>query len=469
MNDLDFAYRLYFEYDNYFESTLPNRRTKHSDILSLINRLHNSNIFSVNEIGKSVLGKEIFLITAGKGKTKIFLWSQMHGDESTATRALFDIFNFFLSSDNMSDFKNKLLEQTTIYFMPMVNPDGAEIFQRGNFFNFDINRDFEKLQTPEAKILKATFDLIKADFGFNLHDQSRLYSAGHNFKQATISLLAPPFNIENSLDDIRVKSMMLSGKIFSIISSFIPGHIARYSDEYEPRAFGDNFQKLGTSTILIESGGWKNDPEKLFVRKMNFITLLSAFKSIQEGNYLNESLDTYNSIPLNQKDLFDLVIRNLKINNNGFEYLIDIGINREEINCNSEKGFYVKSNIEDIGDLSVFFGYEDFDFSGMEINVGKTYPVLFKSISEIENLDFPSLYSQGYTNVILKDKNFIEKYSPLPINIIIDQNIIHNEIKTGISANLIIVKDRLVKYIILNGFLIEPQFTDNNIINGTVI
>lgn len=469
MNDLDFAYRLYFEYDNYFESTLPNRRTKHSDILSLINRLHNSNIFSVNEIGKSVLGKEIFLITAGKGKTKIFLWSQMHGDESTATRALFDIFNFFLSSDNMSDFKNKLLEQTTIYFMPMVNPDGAEIFQRGNFFNFDINRDFERLQTPEAKILKATFDLIKADFGFNLHDQSRLYSAGHNFKQATISLLAPPFNIENSLDDIRVKSMMLSGKIFSIISSFIPGHIARYSDEYEPRAFGDNFQKLGTSTILIESGGWKNDPEKLFVRKMNFITLLSAFKSIQEGNYLNESLETYNSIPLNQKDLFDLVIRNLKINNNGFEYLIDIGINREEINCNSEKGFYVKSNIEDIGDLSVFFGYEDFDFSGMEINVGKTYPVLFKSISEIENLDFPSLYSQGYTNVILKDKNFIEKYSPLPINIIIDQNIIHNEIKTGISANLIIVKDRLVKYIILNGFLIEPQFTDNNIINGTVI
>ncbi len=468
MNDLDFAYRLYFDYDNYFESSLPNRRTKHSDILALIERLHKSNIFSVNEIGKSVLGKEIFLISAGTGKTKIFLWSQMHGDESTATRALFDIFNFFLSSDNMSDFKNKLFEHTTIYFMPMVNPDGAEMFQRGNFFNFDVNRDFERLQTPEAKILKATFDLIKADFGFNLHDQSRLYSAGHNFKQATISLLAPPFDVENSLDDVRIKSMQLTGKIFSIISSFIPGHIARYSDDYEPRAFGDNFQKLGTSTILIESGGWKNDPEKLFVRKMNFIALLSAFKSIQEGNYLNESLDTYNSIPLNQKDLFDLVIRNLKINNNGFEYLIDIGINREEINCSSEKGFYVKSNIEDIGDLSVFFGYEDFDFSGMEVYFGKTYPVLFKSIREIEDLDFPSLYSQGYTNVILKDKSFSEKYSPLPINIIIDQNIIHDEIKTGISANLIIVKDRQVKYIILNGFLIEPRVTDNNFINGTV-
>ena len=468
MNDLDFAYRLYFDYDNYFESSLPNRRTKHSDILALIERLHKSNIFSVNEIGKSVLGKEIFLISAGTGKTKIFLWSQMHGDESTATRAIFDIFNFFLSNDNMSDFKNKLLEKTTIYIMPMVNPDGAEIFQRSNFFNFDVNRDFARLQTPEAKILKATFDLIKADFGFNLHDQSRLYSAGHNFKQATISLLAPPFDVENSLNDIRIRSMMLSGKIFSIISSFIPGHIARYSDEYEPRAFGDNFQKLGTSTILIESGGWKNDPEKLFVRKINFITLLSAFKSIQEGSYLNESLETYNSIPLNQKDLFDLVIRNLKINNNGFEYLIDIGINREEINCESEIGFYVKSIIEDTGDLSVYFGYEDFDLTGMEISIGKTYPVLFESIKEIENLDFHSLHSQGYTNVILKNKNFIGEYSPLPINIITDQNIIQNEIKSGTSANLVIIKDRQVKYIILNGFLIEPLVSDNYLINGTI-
>ncbi len=468
MNDLDFAYRLYFEYDNYIEPTLPNRRTKHSDILPLIDKLRNSNIFSVNEIGKSALGKELFLITAGTGNTKIFLWSQMHGDESTATRAIFDIFNFFLSNDNMSDFKNKLLEKTTIYIMPMVNPDGAEIFQRSNFFNFDVNRDFARLQTPEAKILKATFDLIKADFGFNLHDQSRLYSAGHNFKQATISLLAPPFDVENSLNDIRIRSMMLSGKIFSIISSFIPGHIARYSDEYEPRAFGDNFQKLGTSTILIESGGWKNDPEKLFVRKINFITLLSAFKSIQEGSYLNESLETYNSIPLNQKDLFDLVIRNLKINNNGFEYLIDIGINREEINCESEIGFYVKSIIEDTGDLSVYFGYEDFDLTGMEISIGKTYPVLFESIKEIENLDFHSLHSQGYTNVILKNKNFIGEYSPLPINIITDQNIIQNEIKSGTSANLVIIKDRQVKYIILNGFLIEPLVSDNYLINGTI-
>ena len=52
-----------------------------------------------------------------------------------------------------------------------------------------------------------------------------------------------------------------------VLSDFIPGHIGRYSDDYEPRAFGDNFQTWGTSTILIETGGWKGDPEKQFLRK----------------------------------------------------------------------------------------------------------------------------------------------------------------------------------------------------------
>ncbi len=57
----------------------------------------------------------------------------MHGDEPTATAALFDIFNFFLAENHYPDFKRFLFDNTTIYFMPMVNPDGAELFQRRNF------------------------------------------------------------------------------------------------------------------------------------------------------------------------------------------------------------------------------------------------------------------------------------------------------------------------------------------------
>ncbi len=156
--------------------------------------------------------------------------------------------------------------------------------------------------------------------------------------------------------------MKLVSIIFKNISHFIPGNIAKYSDEFEPRAFGDNFQKLGTRTILVESGGYKNDTEKQHIRRMNFLTLLSAFKSIAEESYKTENIKTYNEIPFNEKFIMDLVLRNLTVKEKESGHIVDIGINREEINWNNAKEFYLKSSIEDLGDLSNFFGYEEYRF-----------------------------------------------------------------------------------------------------------
>ncbi|MHB8579365.1 MAG: M14 family zinc carboxypeptidase [Ignavibacteriaceae bacterium] len=468
-NDLDFANRIYYDYQNYLEKSLINRRIKHSDILPLIERLRGLNIFTVSHAGHSAEGRDIFLIKIGKGNTKVFMWSQMHGDESTATMALFDIFNFFASDDSYSNFKDNLFEKLTIYFMPMVNPDGAELFKRRNAFDIDINRDFVKLQTPEAKILKETFNYINAEFGFNLHDQSPLYSTGHSYNTATLSLLAPAFDVEKSIDPVRERSMKLIGSLFNTMSSFIPGHIAKYSDEFEPRAFGDNFQGLGMSTILIESGGWKDDVEKQFIRKLNFISLLVALKSIAEVSYNDESIDTYNLIPFNEKDLLNLILRNLKYKKNGHEYNIDIGIIRTEVNSSSSSDYFLKSSIEEIGDLSVLFGYEDLDLEGMEVFPGKTFPKEFSSMEEVGKIDLKSLYIEGYTNIILSDGNFSQDISEFPINIIKKSQKKIADIQVGQPANLLIQKENQIKYIVLNGFLFDPSKQDGRVKNGVVL
>ncbi|MHB8338450.1 MAG: M14 family zinc carboxypeptidase [Ignavibacteriaceae bacterium] len=467
-NDLDFAYRIYYDYQNYLEKSLINRRIKYSDILPLINQLRSNNIFTIFEAGKSAEGREIFLIKIGKGKTKVFLWTQMHGDESTATMALFDIFNFFASNDSYSAVKDNLFEKLTICFMPMVNPDGAELFQRRNVFDIDINRDFVKLQTPEAKILKETFNNINAEFGFNLHDQSTLYSTGHSYNTATLSFLAPALDIEKSVSPVRERSMKIIGSLYNTMSSFIPGHIAKYPDEFEPRAFGDNFQGLGMSTILIESGGWKDDTEKQFIRKLNFISLLVALKSIADESYNHESIETYDSIPFNEKDLLDLILRNLKYKKGDHEYTIDIGIIRTELNGLSSSNYFVKSSIEEIGDLSVLFGYEDLDLEGMEVFPGKTFPKEFSSMEEVEKLDLNKLYLEGYTNIILSDENFSQDISELPINVIKKSQRNINEIQVGNPANLLIQKENQIMYIVLNGFLFDPSKRDGRIRNGIV-
>ncbi|HRN27962.1 MAG TPA: M14 family metallopeptidase, partial [Ignavibacteriaceae bacterium] len=446
----DFEQHLYQSYDRYKESSLTHKRFKHSDILPLINKLKSKDGFKVKVVGKSVEGRELNLITIGKGKIKVYMWSQMHGDEPTATAALFDIFNFINAPEN-KDFCDALFERVTLYFLPMVNPDGAERFKRRNFYDIDLNRDASRLQCPEAIILKSVFDSLKADFGFNLHDQSHRYSVGNSFRTASISFLAPAFNYAKDFNGVRNKAVQLIGNMYNSLSQFIPGHIAKYSDEYEPRAFGDNFQKWGTSTILIESGGWKDDPEKQFIRKLNFIALLSAFKSIAEESYLNTNAEIYESIPFNDKYIFDLILRNLTLKSGKQKIKIDVGINLDEFEVPNEKTIYYKSRVEDLGDLSTYYGYNDYDFSGCTIEQASVYDKKNFTLKNLQVYDFTDLYSKGFSTVLVK-KLPEEKYSKYPINLALKSKI-DTTINIGEPANFILKKDGKISYIIINGFL----------------
>ncbi len=462
----DFEQHLYQSYDRYKENTLTYRRFKHADIIPLVDKLKHKSGFTVKVVGKSVEGRELKLITIGKGKKKIFMWSQMHGDEPTATAALFDIFNFINDPAN-KEFCTALFERVTLYFLPMVNPDGAERFKRRNFYDIDLNRDASRLQCPEAVILKTVFDSLKADFGFNLHDQSHRYSVGNSFRTATISFLAPAFNYEKDVNDVRGKAVKLIGNMYQALNHFIPGHIAKYSDEYEPRAFGDNFQKWGTSTILIESGGWKDDPEKQFIRKINFIALLSAFKSIAEESYVNTSNDVYESISFNDKYIFDVILRNLTVKSGKEKIKIDVGINRDEFEGPNEKKIYYRSVVDDLGDLSVFYAYDDYDFEGFTIEQAKVKSNKTYSLKDLEKLDFEKLYSEGYSTVLVK-KLPEEKFTRFPINLAL-KNRIDTTINIGESANFVIKKDGKIEYIVINGFLQKIEKNRKFEGNGLII
>lgn len=465
----DFEQSLYYNYEMFKEHALQNRLFKHSDIVKLISNLKKNKIFEVNVVGKSVEGREIYLLSIGSGKKKIFLWSQMHGDEPTATMALFDIFNFFSDTINYQDIKKQILSNTKIYFMPMVNPDGAEVFKRRNALSIDLNRDANRLQTPEAKTLMSVFDSLKADFGFNLHDQNHRYTAGNTFKSAAISFLAPPINYEKQVDLVRLNAIKLIGSLFKMLNRYVPGHIAKYSDDYEPRAFGDTFQKKGTSTILVESGGWQNDPEKQFLRKLNFILLLSAIKQISENSFQNISEAIYESIPFNEEKLFDVVLRNLTMYKNGNEIKVDIGINFEEILTLDKKNLYRKASIEDIGDLSVYYGYTDVDLNGYELAEVKTYREKTFSLKEIKSLSLTEIYKKGCTNLLVKNK-IDEEFVDLPINLIINHK---KELSTrfviGAIPNFLIKKDGKVEYVVINGFLQRVNDNQDYIGNGVVI
>jgi len=448
--------QLYETYEAYKETTLDKRRIKYHELQPLLTKLRVDPKFTVQVVGNSIEGRDLSLVSIGRGTTNVFLWSQMHGNEPTATQAIFDIFNFFGSEDFEAE-KREILDNLTLHFLPMLNPDGAERFQRRNLLGVDINRDALRLQSPESQTLKKVRDSLNADFGFNLHDQSTYYNAERTEKPATISYLAPAYNYEKDINETRANSMKVIVFMNNILQKYAPGQVGRYNDDFEPRAFGDNIQKWGTSTILIESGGYPGDVEKQEIRKLNYVSILSAIYTIAKENYTNIPLEDYEKIPENDRKLFDLKIENATYELLGKPYVLDIGMNRLEVAIEDSNEFWYSSRIIDQGDLSTYYGYETFDATGYAIKQGKVYPEVVKSLSKIGALENAlGLLKKGYTYIRMENIGNKMLKSPVPLHLISKTyEVPELNLEVGTNPTFLLEKDGDLKYAVINGFLID--------------
>ncbi|PHN08294.1 M14 family zinc carboxypeptidase [Flavilitoribacter nigricans] len=439
-------------YEKYKESSITHRRFKHESIEKLVQSL--AAPFRVETAGASIEGRNIYQVSIGDGPVTVLLWSQMHGDESTATMALMDMFNFFKASDQFDPLRRQLLKELTIVFVPMLNPDGAERFTRRNALGIDLNRDALRLQSPEAQLLKRVRDELEADWGFNLHDQSRYYAAGPNPNTATISFLAPAYNYEKEVNTIRGRSMQLIGLMNETLQQYIPGKVARYNDDFEPRAFGDNIQKWGTSTILIESGGLVDDPEKQEIRKLNFLVIMSALEAIAAKRYETADRAAYESIPFNDSGAFlDLALREVEIERNGNWYTVDIGIRRDETIVNGESVFS-GAHIADQGDLSTYYAYENFPGKGFRAEAGKVYPKVLPDWAALQKIDPKELWRQGYTAVKMVNRSG-EANRARHLEVLSEKGTTEDAINPYQSPGIILKKDGQVKYVVVKGRLME--------------
>jgi len=379
----------------------------------------------------------------------------MHGNEPTATQAIFDILNF-LNADEFAKEKAEILQQLTIHFLPMLNPDGAELFQRRNLLGVDINRDALRLQSPESKTLKRVRDSLNADFGFNLHDQSTYYNAARTDKPATISFLAPAYNFEKDINETRENAMKIIVFMNNIIQKYAQGQVGRYNDTFEPRAFGDNIQKWCTSTILIESGGYQEDIEKQEIRKLNYVSILSAIYTIAKETYKEISIAEYEKIPENDRKLFDLKIIGAKYELLGNTYTIDLGINQVEVDYPEHDAFWYSSRIWDQGDLSTYFGYTTLDASDLKIEHAKVYPKTFTTIDALKDVDFTNLLKKGYGYVSVSKVPYTHINSPFPVHIIsTSYKVPPLELEPGKNPTFFLSNNGKIVYAVINGFLVN--------------
>ncbi|GAB3987670.1 hypothetical protein GCM10028807_08560 [Spirosoma daeguense] len=461
--DLELSRRLYDAHDTFKEKTLTHRRFKHADLVPLIQQL--SHPLSVSQVGESLEKRAIYQVKTGTGSANVLLWSQMHGDEATATMALFDIFNFLQAkNDGFDALRQTILGNTSIHFVPMLNPDGAERFQRRTATDIDMNRDALRLQTPEGALLKHLQQTLKPLVGFNLHDQNPRYSVGKTGKQAVVSFLATAYDEERNVNDVRQRSMQLVVGMNRILQQFIPGQVARYDDEFEPRAFGDNIQKWGTTLILIESGGFKDDSEKMAIRRLNFVAILTALKAIAEGSYKQENMADYQTIPENGRALFDVLIRNATIMREGHPILIDIGINRYEVSDLAARSFSYKSKIDDIGDLSTFFGIDEIDATGLTLSPANVYPDTLDSAADLATLDLATLRRNGVVAFKVR-KAQSDTFLKQAAHLLYEGNLPGTPLELEQIPTFLLKKGSQIQYRFVNGFWKDEL---NSVRNGII-
>ncbi len=363
------------QFHNYKEAKLQHRYITNKHIEPLLKSLNGD--FKVDTIGFSVNKKPVYGVKFGSGEIKILMWSQMHGNESTTTKVLFDLFNSFSHIDNTT-----VIKACTFYFIPILNPDGAKAYTRVNANNVDLNRDAQNLSQPESRILRQVFDEFKPDYCFNLHGQRTIFSAGEANASATLSFLAPAQDEACTVTANRQKAMELIAGMNAFLQDHIPNQVGIYDDAFNINCVGDTFQSQSVPTILFEAGHFANDYSREVVRKYLFMSMLGALNLIvSDHDTLGLNYQGYFNIPENKKLFYDIIIRNARVITSEGESVMDIAFQFEEILKDNEVVF--NPIVKKFGDLSKYYGHNTIEAREQLLELPKN-----KSLKVSNSIDF---------------------------------------------------------------------------------
>jgi len=255
-------------------------------------------------IGRSELGKPIYAVQLGKGPVKILIWSQMHGNESTTTRALLLWLDRYL--------KTKHFQKTlSLLIIPQLNPDGADRYTRQNANGIDLNRDAQNQTQSEIKALMQLVENFQPQYNLNLHDQRTRYTVGDTDKEAVISFLSASADESRSIISTRLIAMQLINHMVASLSDDFKIHIGRYDDAFNSNCTGDFFHTMGIPTVLFEAGQLGTDYSRNYTVEIIAKCLANLF------NYLSKPLDLksadviyqeYSRIPENTSNSYDELV-----------------------------------------------------------------------------------------------------------------------------------------------------------------
>ncbi len=345
-------------YKQNFEASLSGRYVTINHIENLLDSY--ADIFEIEVAGTSENDVEIPMVKFGTGPKKVLVWSQMHGNESTTTKAIFDFFKFISSPGTFQKQVEIFLKKYSFTIIPILNPDGAKLYTRENANKVDLNRDAKNLTQKESQVLRAIFNKEKPDLCLNMHDQRSVFGLKGKFP-ATISFLAPAANKKRTITPARNAAISYIDKAIAGLNEMIPNKIGRFDDGYNPNCVGDAFTTAGVSTILFEAGHSPGDYEREVSRSYIFFALVAMF-DISQFSEGNKDI-SYFDIPENEKIFNDVVLNGVFISEE--KPACQVCLQYKEVLKDNAVAFEL--TIDGIYNETEKLGHQTFELDGEEI------------------------------------------------------------------------------------------------------
>ncbi|GER60536.1 M14 family zinc carboxypeptidase [Patiriisocius marinus] len=345
-------------------------------------------IAKIEILGLSENGLEIPILKIGNGSKKVLAWSQMHGNESTTTKGVFDFLKFLNSKEIYKSEIDLFLKTHTFFVIPILNPDGAILNTRENFNKIDLNRDAQLQTQRESLLLRGCFDSIKPNLCLNLHDQRSIFGFA-NGNPATISFLAPAAEKSRKITLARKIAIGYINRAVQLLEIEIPNNIGRFDDSFNINCVGDSFTALETPTILVEAGHLGDDYSRDSSRYYVFLALVGILLSASENISLDKAMKNYFHLPENEKNFNDIVLINVLLEKGK---LGTVGCQFKEVLNENVVEFQLI--VDSISNNQKIYGHKIFDLQGNRvlINSQESYHIGQKIESIFDETHKNSIY-----------------------------------------------------------------------------
>ncbi len=259
-----------------------------------------SDKIKLESIGKSVLGRDIYLIKVGKynpEKKTVLILAQQHGNEGIPTEG---ILNALEKIVNNTDGIYKIIEKINLLIIPRLNVDKSDLIDnevptRANINGVDLNRDHISRSQPETIALhENVLKKYKIDYAMDFHQQHE-----------NITSILYPTNKSIEKDVIETSKKLGIG-IYTQIENKKIAHLSKYHGDNSNSIARNNLAynyKIGT--VLFEMKGIidYNKPYYKKMGKKNLELINQATVIIEESirvlaniNLENIDLNTWNII-----------------------------------------------------------------------------------------------------------------------------------------------------------------------------